>query len=83
MGVEAGALSIRAAGECACRVLTPAPWVRKDRLGHSRGLSVCTGSHQASEASENAVSGLSEEMEVMPMNRLERVSFINKKRANY
>ena len=83
MGVEAGALSIRAAGECGYRVLTPTPWVREDRLGHSQGLSVCTGSYQASEASENAISGLSEEMEVIPMNRLERLSFINKKRANY
>ena len=74
-------MSIRAAGECGYRVLTSVPWIREDRLGHSRGLSVCPGSYQASEASENAISGLSEEMEVIPMNRLERVSFINKKKS--
>ena len=74
---------MRAAGACGYRVLTPVPWIREDRLAHSQGLSVCPGSYQALEVSENAISGLSEETEVIPMNRLERVSFINKKRANY
>lgn len=76
-------MRLRAAGTRGHRVLTPVPWIREDRLGHSRGLSMCPGSYQAAEASENAVSGLSEEMEVIPVNQLERVSFINKKGANY
>ena len=61
-------MRLRAAGACGHRILTPMPWIREDRLGHSRGLSMCPGSYQASEASENAVSGLSEEMEVIPVN---------------